>query len=102
MSETQATFLSLNKTFIPLGMLTVVIGGAVWLTTVWWTVSALKEKVSLLESGVIIVTQNQRSTDDRVLRVEAKIDQILEKVTISMIYIDPIKNMKFLNQLIPS
>ncbi len=81
MPEEASTFLSLNKTFIPLGMLTVVIGGAVWLTTVWFTVQALKEKVILLETGVASVTQNQRLTEDRVLRVEGKIDQILEKVT---------------------
>lgn len=81
MSDGQKPAIFSRETLIPVGFVLTLLGGVVWLTTMYTDIKQLKVDQERAFSRVEQVASSQRSADDRLLRLEAKADQILEKVT---------------------
>ena len=81
MSEEKKPTILSRETLIPIGFVITIGGGLVWLTTMYTDIKQLKADQGRTTVRVEQVASSQRSSEDRLLRLETKADQILEKVT---------------------
>lgn len=81
MSDGQKPAILSRETLIPIGFAISIAGGLVWLTTMYTDIKQLKSDQERSGTRIEQVASSQRMSDDRLLRLEAKADQILEKVT---------------------
>lgn len=69
-----------RDTLIPLGAIGTVIGGVVWLTTMYSDVQYLKRGITQHESQLKDITVSARESDTRILKMEEKMTVIIEKL----------------------
>lgn len=67
-----------KETLIPLGFVIVILGGVVWLTTMFANVQANSRAIASIEARLDGIDEANSDIVDRMARIETKIDLLLD------------------------
>lgn len=77
--EDEQTVLN-SKTLVPIGVITVFIGGAMWLSAMFWNIQQNKQTIASLETRVAALQSEQVNVTDRMARIETKLDILIDAI----------------------
>jgi hypothetical protein len=81
MQEEQKPPIITAQTLIPIGALVVVIGAAMWLTTIFNQTQQNSQELVLMRADIVSLQSQNTNVADRLARVETKLDAILSAIS---------------------